>query len=313
MFIRVDGIVSHWDIDGIASAALVSYYYGIPFENIKLSSTNMIMKYIRELTSSGANHIFVLDLNLNTKLASDLIGFINKKRRSRSIGLTLVDHHEWSLDVINMLSESSRTITLVDNNMSCTAKIIIDKLLKNKQIRQEHLMLAEMAEDDDLFLNRIPLTSKWRLLLRWGDWTLRYRTLESWIDGIIWPEWAEIEYEKAHKEYDMLLENAVKTAETALVDGNKILFVYPDQKIHPGDLQAYIEKNQNTVYDLYVFVYGKGVSLRSDKFDVSQMARLLGGGGHKKAAGAIIGVSDKNKIKMKIINVFSKFKKILPK
>ena len=301
-FIRSDGIVAHWDIDGIASAVLVAQHYNIPIDNIRLSSTSKIHKFVKELVSVGLNHIFILDLNPNEKIIRE----IARVTRKRGTGVTIVDHHEWDQSTLEFV-ESLHNLRLVLNSSSpCTAKLVHDSILSNAPLREEYKLLLDMAVDDDTYSNRIPLTSKWRVLLRWGDWSLRYRTLESWLDGLVWPEWAEIEFQKVWKEYEQLLSTAVKSAEDANVEGMRILFVYPDQKVHPGDLQHYLEKIAKKQADVYIFVYGKSVSLRSAKLNVAEIARVLGGGGHKKAAGASLNVSDKTSVKNTIISLFSR-------
>jgi len=301
-FVRSDGIVAHWDIDGIASAVLIARHYNIPIDNIRLSSTSRVYKFVKELVSIGLNHIFVLDLNLNEKVTRD----IARLTRKRGIGITIVDHHEWSQSTLEFVESLHNLRLILGSSYPCTAKLVHDSILSSAPLREEYKLLLDMAIDDDTYSNKIPLTSKWRVLLRWGDWGLRYRTLEYWLDGLVWPEWAEIEFQKIWKEYERLIYAAVESVEDASVEGTRILFVYPDQKVHPGDLQHYLENIVEKKADVYVFVYGKSVSLRSAKLNVAEIARILGGGGHKKAAGASLNVSDKSSIKNTIISLFSR-------
>ncbi len=304
--LRIDGIVSHWDIDGIASAAILAHQYGIPIDNIKLSSTSKIFDYYKKLVKNKVNHIFITDLNPSAPVVKNITD--KKIQKKYKTGITWIDHHEWQPELIKLLSSNSHIKLYVEPEATCTAKIIIEQVLVGEKIPDQHLLLAEMAEDDDTFSNKLDLTRKWRLLLRWGDWKLRYRTLESWIEGIIWPPWAEIEYEEAYKEYEKLMERTYTTMEMRKIDDAVVVFAYPHQKLHPGDLQSYIEERTGSIADVYVFIYDKGVSLRSKSVDVSKIAQMLGGGGHRRAAGASIREEEKNRenLKNRIINILKR-------
>jgi oligoribonuclease NrnB/cAMP/cGMP phosphodiesterase (DHH superfamily) len=301
--LRIDGIVSHWDIDGIASAAILAHTYAITIDNIYLSSTNKIFDYYKKLKKKKVNHVFITDLNPSASIAKK---FSEEKKGG---GITWIDHHEWHPDAIELLSKKHNVKLMVDPNQPCTARIIVDRLLDRINIPEPFIMLSELAEDDDTFSNRIELTMKWRLLLRWGDWSFRYRVLESWIDGIIWPEWAEIEYEKVYTEYKKLLEKTFATLEIKKIGDSIVVFAYPNERIHPGDLQVFIEKKTGNIADAYVFFYNKGVSLRSGSIDVSKIAKELGGGGHKRAAGATLQSEERESLKQRIISFFAKMVK----
>jgi len=293
---RVDGIVSHWDVDGIASAALVAHYFGIPLENIRLSSTSRIHVFAKELLKSGINHLFILDLNPNFTVANKIVSGRGKKK----YGLTWVDHHQWHSEALELVKAQPNCRVIINPNAACTALLVAEKLLGDVHLKDAHRLLVEIAIDDDTFSDKLQLTRRWRILLRWGDWSLRYRVLEDWIDGIVWPEWAEIEYERVSKEYEKLLAKALDTIEISSVGGIRVLFAYPDEKVHPGDLQRTIESSTGQQADMYVFIYDKGVSFRSRVLDVSLVAKMLGGGGHSRAAGARV-EGEKESIKNSIL------------
>ncbi len=301
--LRFDGIVSHWDIDGIASAAILANSYSVPLDSIYLSSTNKIYDYYRKLRKSGVNHIFISDLNPSSSIALKI-----SRDKRKGAGITWIDHHEWHPDALELLSSMHNVKLFIDPTAPCTARILLDRVLEDSVVPDPLFFLAEMAEDDDTFANRIDLTRKWRLLLRWGDWSFRYRVLESWIDGVIWPDWAEETYQKVFEEYKKLLEKTFTSMEIKRIGDSIIVFAYPNQKIHPGDLQLFIEERTGSIADAYVFIYDKGVSLRSHSFDVSEIAKLLGGGGHRRAAGASISGEEKEGLKRKILGFFYKMK-----
>jgi len=301
-FVRKDGIVAHWDIDGLASAVLVAKHYGVPLDSIRLSATGRAQKFVKELLSAGANHVFVLDISFGEGSLKDLA----KNLKKHKAGMTVVDHHVWEASALE-LADSLHNIRLVLNSSApCTAQIVYDELLSRPPLRSELRTLLEMAVDDDTYSNKMQLTSKWRVLLRWGDWDFRYKVLEALMEGVLWPEWAERMFQEVWSEYSKLLGEAAKTAELAEVGDVRVLFAYPDQRVHPGDLHYYLENVAEKKADLYVLVYGKSVSLRSAKINVAEVAKALGGGGHEKAAGASLREHDEKSVKSVLLSLLKK-------
>ncbi|MEM4475352.1 MAG: hypothetical protein QW405_02950, partial [Fervidicoccaceae archaeon] len=90
---RPEGIISHWDIDGLASAVLVARYLNVDPSNIRLSSTGSVEKFVKELFKAGVGRIFVLDLNPDAEALREIL----KRARSRGRGLVIIDHHEWPI------------------------------------------------------------------------------------------------------------------------------------------------------------------------------------------------------------------------
>ncbi|MEM3229259.1 MAG: DHHA1 domain-containing protein [Fervidicoccaceae archaeon] len=299
------GIISHWDIDGIASAAMLATTLGVSKDNIRLSSTTKTHYYLKELKKARAKEIYIADLNPGPDIAELILKETTKKCQTR---IHWIDHHLWDDDTLETLKLCSNIELILSPSAECTSKLIIQTVLRGYDIPSHLLDLMNLAEDDDTYSNKYELTPKWRIILRWGDWEIRYKTLESWIDGYIWPKWAQEFYEKAHREYRELMEKAIGTAEYSLFDEKRIIFLYPSEKIHPGDLQRFVEERSGSKADVYVFVYKKGISLRSKTVDVSLLAKAMGGGGHKYAAGVILRepLEDKESIKQRIVSIFKK-------
>jgi len=302
------GIISHWDIDGIASAAMLASSLGVSRERIRLSSTTKIFDYFRELRKEKVAEIYIADLNPGHEIAMQIV----KENRKHPVNVHWVDHHLWDEEALEILRSSPNIELILSPSSECASKLMSQTILRGYELPLHMQDLIRLAEDDDTFSNKYELTSKWRIVLRWGDWSIRYRTLESWIDGYIWPPWAQSYYEQAYKEYRELMEEAVNTAEISLLDEKKVAFLYPNEKVHPGDLQKYVEEKGEARADVYVFMYKKGISLRSKTIDVSLLAKAMGGGGHKYAAGVNFKepLEDKEGIKSRIA---SALKKLYPK
>ncbi|AFH43178.1 phosphoesterase, DHHA1 [Fervidicoccus fontis Kam940] len=299
------GIISHWDIDGIASAVILSINYGIPTRNIKLSSTIKIDKYFNEISKNKVQNVFITDLNPSFQIAENIIKIAEKKK----IKLVWIDHHAWDEEAKNFLKTRGAEI-IVDEKASCAAELVKNYLYGEQRPPSYIEDVLKLAIDDDTFSNKYEMTYKWRVLLRWGDWSIRYKTLESWIDGYIWPKWAQREFERIDLEYKKLIKSAIEASEYVQTEQGVIAFISSSEKLHPGDIVRELESEGKRPADLYVFIYDKGISLRSHKINVLQIASALGGGGHPYAAGIslIDDVQDKESIKSKIINLLKRLK-----
>jgi oligoribonuclease NrnB/cAMP/cGMP phosphodiesterase (DHH superfamily) len=297
------GIISHWDIDGIASAAMLATAFGVSREYIKLSSTTKIYDYFKEVKKAKVSEVYIADLNPGAEIAEKIV----KENKKCQMNIHWIDHHIWDEEAYGIMKQCPNVEIILSQSSECTSKLIRQTVLRGYQLPPHIEDLIRLAEDDDTYSNKYELTPKWRIILRWGDWSIRYKTLESWIDGYIWPSWAQSFYEQAQKEYSKLMEKAAETAEHSTLEEKKVIFLYPSEKIHPGDLQGYLEQKRGDKADVYVFVYHKGISLRSKTLDVSLVAKAMGGGGHKYAAGVNLKeAEDKESLKKKIASVFKK-------
>ncbi|MGC9121768.1 MAG: DHH family phosphoesterase, partial [Thermogladius sp.] len=146
--------------------------------------------------------------------------------------------------------------------------------------------LLKLSYDDDFFLNKYELTVRWRRVLRWYGWEVRYKALESFKRRDLAPAWMiELYNREVSVVYENLIREAIARMDIVEKDGFRIM-IFPDvdPRVHPGEIVDVSEKN-GLVAHLYIVRYPRGVSLRSDYIDVSSIARDLGGGGHARAAG----------------------------
>lgn len=301
--IALIGIISHWDIDGIASATMLATAFGVSKDYIRLSSTTKIYDYYKELRKAKIDELYIADLNPGQEVVEKIV----KDNKKHQINIHWIDHHIWDDEIYNKMKQSPNIELILSQSTECASKLIRQTVLRGYNLSPHIEDLIKLAEDDDTYSNRYELTPKWRIILRWGDWSIRYKTLESWIDGYIWPSWAQSYYEQALGEYKQLMEKAAETAEHSTFGEKKIIFVYPNEKVHPGDLQGYLEQKTGDKADVYVFVYRKGISLRSKTIDVSLLAKAMGGGGHRYAAGVnLVEPEDKESLKKKIAMIFKK-------
>lgn len=284
-----DAVVSHWDVDGVLSACLLSRALGLNPGDVVLASINASVRILLDLAKKDYGLVALLDLNMPKKeLVSGLRKAASLRRRP---GLLVVDHHAWDEEAVFLLSAySSEKVLLVDPTAQSTAKLIADRVLESGSLGEYERLLVDVATDDDTFVNAIEFSAKMRLLLRWYDWGVRYRLLESCVNGVLWPAWAEDLYRKTLPKYNELTAGAVEGAEILRVGHLTVAVMRPSERVHPGDVQLLFERARGAA-DLYVFLYKGGVSLRSRTVDLTMLLRELGGGGHAQAGGASFGSS----------------------
>ncbi len=275
-------IISHWDLDGLTSAALVARR--LRDVTTVLSTITALPRYLSQVVSLSAvariRELYILDLNPQPGRLDEIYMLI-RELRDNDVQVTWIDHHEWEHSYKYHIEEAGARVYLDTGEV--TAGIIYGMLWDKPD--EYASRLVELAYDDDFFLNRHEVTVKWRRVLRWYRWNVRYNAYKSFRKGVIWPRWAETLYRNIADEYTELLEKAVASTYTYEVAGVKVVVAEDvDQRLHPGEVYESIVGN-GINGDIYIIMYPNGVSMRSDTMDVSLIAKKLGGGGHKRAAG----------------------------
>jgi len=298
-------VISHWDLDGLASAVIAS----MKFKPIKifLASVTATPKYIHEaIKIIGRNGvIWVTDLNPQPNHIA-MLNELFKLGRERKIQINWIDHHSWDRKVYDMFMKHSRNVWYLVDTETVTADLVARKLglADNEYVRR----LVDLAIDDDFFLNRYELTIMWRRVLRWYKWPTRYKALDSLIKGEIRPRWLEeLYYREVKNIYENLIREAIARSDVITTKNNIKIIVFQDvdPRVHPGEITM-IAKQNGLIADIYVVRYPRGTSLRSSVYDVSVIAKKLGGGGHKNAAGIPGNIGLKNVIELiDHINVFN--------
>lgn len=296
-------VISHWDLDGIISAALIVRHRLSKNEyntRVRLSTINALAKnlYIflnKQLMKEPHNHLIILDLN-PLKDGYELIRNALEVAIDYGIRVYWIDHHSWNGSIMEDLEALGVEIVLDKNKV--TAEIIAKIFNLRDRYSKD---LVELARDDDLFLNRYEYTIYWRRILRWFDWNVRYKALQSFIAGDIWPEWARGLYGQIHGHYSKLMEKALTNTVVKDYGGFRVAISYSiDQRLHAGEIQDMLIKNDIRA-DIYIVVYPNAISLRSNVVDVSDIARRFGGGGHPKASGIPLNSPSPDKVIDKIL------------
>ncbi len=275
-------VISHWDLDGLASATILALKLA-PVK-IWLASVTAVPRYLKKaLEEYSPDQIWISDLNPQISQINDLRILI-KQARIEGVKIKWIDHHEWDRKIYDLIHRYNETVWYLVDPSTVTADLIARRL----RIRDNPYIneLVSLAIDDDFFMNRYELTIRWRRVLRWYSWSIRYKALNSFIGGDISPYWMNKMYEDEVKNlYENLIREALGRMDIIEKNGFKIIiFQDVDPKVHPGELTEAAKKNGVTA-DVYIVRYPRGASLRSDYYDVSIIAKMLGGGGHPYAAG----------------------------
>ena len=273
-------VISHWDVDGVASAAIAVRMGARLFKLAALSALHQLLgDTVLAAERIGADTLIIADLNPSPgqeRLVETSLDY------ALSIGMRVVwiDHHEWPGPLVDELREMGVTLILDQSRVS--AELVSSFLGCRDEVCTR---LCEMAVDDDLFLNRDPLAVRWRRVLRWYNWRVRYNAVRAWARGVLWPEWVRPLWERLSSEYEALMTRTLSRVTVLDVDGYRLAVVrVASEKLHPGEVHARIVQAGYDA-DIYAMIYDNGVSLRSETLPLACIARRLGGGGHEKAAG----------------------------
>lgn len=286
--------ISHGDVDGVVSAALVVRYTNNV--SVRLSATSALPKVIHsamyDIIMRGADTIIISDLNPSSSNTSSIVDILSQYIRA-GVKVIWLDHHEWDTSVIEAVRNAGIEL-IIDNE--CVAAEIVYSYLEERtpEIRHDKLVhaLIGLAIDDDRFLNRNPLAIKWRRLLRWHGWEFRRKTVRAFASGELWPHWAQKAYEEIEREYNTLIRRALQNMKIVEIKGYRIVVIPPvSDKIHPGDLQLELSR-RGIDADIFAIMYSKGVSFRSNQINVANLAKSMGGGGHIYSAGAPLTYGD---------------------
>ena len=279
-------VVSHSDVDGVVSAALIHRIskdvkvIGCYLSSIR-ALTRSLNLAVNNVLVNGASHLIISDLNIASTNQLQVVKSILSKLTGIGVEVYWFDHHRWFEKYIKELEEIGVYMHIDENLVA--AEIIAKYFNINDPYS---LKLVELAVDDDRFINENPLSTKWRRVLRWYDWSFRRKAVKALAEGDIWPKWADEAYKAIEEQYNNMLKKIVEELKVVNINEYRtaIIFNVPG-KIHPGDIHLEL-LSRGLEADIYILVYSGGTSFRSKVIDVALLAQKLGGNGHTHSAGA---------------------------
>ncbi len=281
-------IVTHTDMDGIGSAAVYIYLQGVKPVNIYFTEPYLLHKTMKKLANvENIDKIALMDLGGNPNIFDEVVDHI-EKIRSRGIEIEWYDHHVWNEEWINRLKELG--VRIIVDRSTCGAGVVVKYAPRaRKDINEE--FLSEVVYG-------ICAGDLWRFDHWRGPWYLRLvrrRDTREWrlhvIDiisqGIAWTEeFTEKIRERLEielREYGLVDKYIVMRR----VNGYLIAVAPNSDNVDNSFTAAYVMGR--TGADIVGIVSKNGkLSLRSRSVNIRELAVALGGGGHPRAAGALI-------------------------
>ncbi len=284
-------VVTHTDLDGIASAAIYLRLAGaepgvdaevVMTEPYKLAKTLANVKPRKRLA--------IMDLGPNSSTFSEVLSAL-KRLIEAGVKVEWYDHHRWDEAWIDELRKAG--VGLHVDVSTCAAGVVAryapQELESEVDEHIERLVSATCAAD--LWRWDDPLAGKlYRVVDRFkgarGDEWKR-KLLKGFYEGSLW--WPDLD--EALEEYLKLefkgFERAKRNTLVKSFNGCRVVFVLKE----PGPPNASILGNAllsryNADVAVIVRKRGRGISLRSRGVNVREIAYALGGGGHPRAAGA---------------------------
>lgn len=239
----------------------------------------------------GEYDIFVVDVSISSKAAMKLDSLIH--------GIVLLDHHKSAIPL-----SSWYFCDIEVKNKRCGSKMFFDWLCKQEQLNNlffysfekffQYKRMVEYVDDNDRWVHNIPESRKLASL---------HKILgqEMFLDRIIknpWPDFMEKEkylLEVYDKKREIETEKRKESTQvyTKNIQGHDVrvgfVIAYGDDQSLLGEA-LYTDLDLDV--DIAVIINGDGVSLRCSRdcpVDVSEVAKLNGGGGHPKASGCSLG------------------------
>ncbi|AEM37912.1 hypothetical protein Pyrfu_0040 [Pyrolobus fumarii 1A] len=276
-------IVFHGDLDGVVGAALLARWAsdrGARWE-AHHSTVRGLPRVLRNVVNKaksmlGKPGIALVDLAVQSM--GDAIIYANLLKGMPSAWF---DHHPWPSGAAERLLNVGVEVYHLRDYVS--AELVARTLGLNDEYSAK---LVRIARADDTCEPGESEADKWRIVLR----ALRdpVKAVEAFARGDLWPDWAQQLYEEHVERYMSEAERVAARLRVYEYNGVKVAVIPMEPGVDVCTIQKLLWSrgwNPENI-DVEVYVYPRAISLRSVKLDVSCIAKALGGGGHKRAAGA---------------------------
>lgn len=271
-------IVTHTDLDGVAAAAIVVGTVG-EADRIMFAQPHQLGAVFAKIPNRA--EVYVSDLGINEPVLEKVMEQIERIVSSGG-SVKWFDHHRWEREWIQALRNTGAEV-FVDTG-TCGAGVVAKYLPSDSEWVKE---LVSAACSVDLWI-----FNDWRgnYLAKYvgyggADWKRRAVAKLVGFSGID-DEIEEVVEKVISKELEVLT-SAVSKAVIVERGGIKAVAYFKGKDEH--HLTSFIASLLMNRFDVDVAIICRrgSLSFRSRRFvDVSKAAKLLGGGGHPRAAGA---------------------------
>jgi len=276
-------IVTHTDLDGIVSASLVIRYLG-GYDRLYFAQPHQLWAVLCKVPSRS--RLFICDLGVNEPSLNRLINELRRILRSGG-EVYWFDHHVWDDSWIKTISKLGVKLFL-DRN-TCAAGVVYNSL-GIKDASTEELVKGTCSLDlwrfDHWLGNYLARVVGYRGGARWKEYLVNKLVN---FNGELPNEFLGIVEEVVSKELKIIT-NSLRKAGVVEYGRIKLVYYYKGNEEH---LTSYIANALLSRYEADVAVICRkgSISLRSKSFNVRELAKALGGGGHPRAAGAPLRIS----------------------
>ena len=280
------------DFDGIASAAIIMHYTGMPKNNLHFG--------IYTAESFGAvkdwsdrimfrDSIFVItDMSVNDILVPDVERLLSSVK-ARNNMIFWIDHHPWGAEAIDKISKYADFLICGENNV-CAAELAYSILSKRSESARA---IAETAHKTDFNLR----TEENKGLLDMLSCAITYMCYTNDIESLkeMVRDVSNLKLDSSLIKEKYGLYNADVEKNLSVLYGNMKKFVAGKHTIgisYSKNLQSTqgcmaLKEKLDTEINIMINTDTKKINLRSaDGVDCSFIAKAFGGGGHPQASGA---------------------------
>ena len=264
------------DADGLTSAAIVRAVHG---ELTLVPTEPRSFQYHLETVAErigDPDAIYILDLSIeDLEPVSEAITTIVKASNK----VCWYDHHEWNHETVEAVESSGVDLEIGDSDEVSTADVALTALGLDED--EQWSDLVEVVRDHDLWLRKDPRSDDLADYAHWSD-SLEYIETVS-EHGADLPDAVMADLTERRKEKQALIDAAVARAELRSIGEFSIGITYgrcSQNEVAEAMRQAGADA-------AVVIKPSGGVSLRGTETFTRchEVAELLGGGGHPKAAG----------------------------
>ena len=285
-------IISHQDADGIGSAALAlvdieargGFGTIITDMNPSTTTTDEMIKSVEDIDNYEL--IFILD---RAPLSEELMKTLRK-----DITVIYIDHHETNFDIARKMTDEFEGFTGILNKNDSAALITADFFgFDNKIINliDEWDTFKWTNKQDELKCSVHEILN-FNFIAKSIDSTLLFSEIKKVLDGTSSVSKLMITYRQAIKVARFEIFDCSESLNrsdniTELPNSKKLLVLNftPPFSVGGIALAGYLKKHPDTII-LYKGNHPNSWALRSTgDTDVSEIAKLFGGGGHKNASG----------------------------
>jgi hypothetical protein len=278
-------VVAHSDLDGVASAAIIVRWARSQGKEaswdvvgVRGLYRTLVSRMRMLLGRPGSTLIVVADMSPRV---SDVPVYLSLVRRGK-LEMVWIDHHEWSSELRSLLERNGVHIYLDRRDVTAALACRLLGCSSDPVSRR----LVEMARyDDSCSPDPEGLSERWRVVLKMLPPEKLARVVEDLASGRLWPSWADEVYRSSYASY---YESVRSThVSTYAYEGVRVAVASPQPNVSPCDLDLAGILPGPREADVVVVLYPRSLSIRTwGRLSADCIARKMGGGGHRNAAGA---------------------------